>query len=50
MAILDVIYLCLRCGHETEGEYDTAQGPQELTCPKCKSNSVRRLPRKKDEG
>jgi putative FmdB family regulatory protein len=46
MAILDVIYRCLRCGHEYEGEYDSANGPQELSCPKCKSNSVRRIPKK----
>lgn len=47
MAIIAVIYRCLRCGHETEGEHDTARGPQELTCPRCKSNSVRRIPRDK---
>ncbi|MHC5037543.1 MAG: hypothetical protein ACYTHM_09535 [Planctomycetota bacterium] len=45
MAVMDVIYRCLRCGHEYEGEYDSAKGPQELTCVKCKSNSVRRLPK-----
>ena len=49
MAIIDVIYRCLRCGHETEDEYETTKGPQELTCPKCKSNSVRRIPKGKAE-
>ena len=46
MALEEVKFRCLRCGHEYSGEHDTAKGPQELTCPKCKSNSVRRLPKK----
>jgi DNA-directed RNA polymerase subunit RPC12/RpoP len=45
VAVTDVIYRCLRCGYEHEGEHDSTKGPQELTCPKCKSNSVRRLPK-----
>ncbi|GEM_PF-794566 len=45
MSIVDVIFKCLRCGHTFEGEHDTSKGPQELTCPKCKSNSVRRMPK-----
>ena len=39
-------FKCLRCGHEYTGSY-TPGTPQELTCPKCRSNSVRRLPEKK---
>jgi len=39
-------FKCLRCGYEYDGPY-TPGTPQELTCPKCRSNSVRRLPEKK---
>jgi DNA-directed RNA polymerase subunit RPC12/RpoP len=46
MAIVEVIYVCLRCGHRYEGEHDSSKGAVELTCPKCKSNSVRRMPKK----
>ncbi len=38
-----VTYKCLRCGHSYDDMYDQEQGPIELTCPKCKSNSVRRI-------
>ncbi len=41
------VYRCLRCGHEYRDEYDPKGPPRELTCPKCRSNSVRPLPRKK---
>ena len=41
-------FRCLRCGHEYAGPYDSAK-PQERSCPKCQSNSVRPLPDKKDE-
>ena len=39
-------FRCLRCEHEYEGKY-TPKVAQELTCPKCGSNSVRRLPEPK---
>lgn len=34
---------CLRCGHEFRGVYDT---DIERMCPKCRSNSVRRVKEK----
>ncbi len=40
------IFRCLRCGHEYEDNF-TRGVPQELTCPKCGSNSVRRLEKKR---
>ncbi len=42
------IFHCLRCGHEYEDKY-TPGVAQERSCPKCGSNSVRRLPEKKEE-
>jgi len=47
MAIVEMNFHCLRCGYEYTDKYDTTGTPQELTCPKCKSNSVRKLPKKK---
>jgi DNA-directed RNA polymerase subunit RPC12/RpoP len=35
-----VTFKCLRCGHEFRGIYDT---DVERMCPKCRSNSVRRV-------
>jgi len=35
-------FRCLRCGHEFVTTYDK-ENPQERACPKCKSNSVRRI-------
>jgi predicted Zn-ribbon and HTH transcriptional regulator len=35
---------CLRCGHTYEVEMDSKQEIKERVCPKCKSNSVRRMP------
>jgi DNA-directed RNA polymerase subunit RPC12/RpoP len=35
-------FKCLRCGHEFVATYDK-DNPQEQACPKCRSNSVRRL-------
>ncbi len=35
-----VTFKCLRCGHEFRGVLDT---DIERMCPKCRSNSVRRL-------
>jgi predicted nucleic acid-binding Zn-ribbon protein len=39
-------FKCLRCGYGYEDKY-TPNVPQERSCPKCGSNSVRRLPEKK---
>jgi len=41
--IKNVIFKCLRCGHEFRGVYDT---DVERMCPKCRSNSVRRVKEK----
>jgi predicted nucleic acid-binding Zn-ribbon protein len=38
-----VTFKCLRCGHEFRGVYDTEV---ERMCPKCRSNSVRRVKEK----
>lgn len=35
-------FKCLRCEHEYEDKY-TPKVPQERACPKCGSNSVRRI-------
>jgi DNA-directed RNA polymerase subunit RPC12/RpoP len=43
MAPRTVMFKCLFCGHEYEGTFDP-QNVTERTCPKCRSNSVRRLP------
>ena len=37
-----VDFKCLRCGHEFTGPYDKKM-PIETTCPKCHSNSVRKV-------
>jgi len=49
MAEAEYTYKCLRCGHEYKALYDPDCGAQELTCPACRSNSVRRLPPQKSE-
>jgi DNA-directed RNA polymerase subunit RPC12/RpoP len=38
-------FKCLRCGHEYEDKF-TPGVPQERACPKCGSNSVRRIEKK----
>jgi Zn finger protein HypA/HybF involved in hydrogenase expression len=38
-------FKCLRCGHEYTDAF-TPGVPQERTCPKCTSNSVRRIKEK----
>ena len=38
-----VTFKCLRCGHEFRSVYDT---DVERMCPKCRSNSVRRVKEK----
>ncbi|MFQ5648404.1 MAG: hypothetical protein ACE5IY_00540 [bacterium] len=35
-------FKCLRCGHDYVAEY-TPKVVEERTCPKCGSNSVRRV-------
>ena len=35
-----VTFKCLRCGNEFRGVFDT---DMERMCPKCRSNSVRRV-------
>ena len=49
MAEAEYTYVCLRCGLEYREIYDPDRGPQELTCPSCRSNSVRRMPLKKPD-
>ena len=39
------LFKCLRCGNTYEMEGDTKQEVKERVCPKCKSNSVRRIKR-----
>jgi putative FmdB family regulatory protein len=38
-------FKCLRCGHQFEAAY-TPKVVEERACPKCASNSVRRMPAK----
>jgi putative FmdB family regulatory protein len=45
MAAKEVDFKCLMCGHEYKGMFDM-QNVTERTCPKCRSNSVRRMPAK----
>jgi predicted nucleic acid-binding Zn-ribbon protein len=35
-------FKCLRCGHEFKAPY-VKKVPMERACPKCNSNSVRRM-------
>jgi predicted Zn-ribbon and HTH transcriptional regulator len=37
---------CLKCGHEYTNTPDPKKPIEERICPRCKSNSVRRLPKK----
>jgi len=43
MAAREVLFKCLNCGHEYPGMFDMDH-ITERVCPKCRSNSVRRLP------
>lgn len=43
MAPRETRFKCLKCGHEYTGMFDPGN-VTERTCPKCRSNSVRRLP------
>jgi len=38
-------FKCLRCGYEFDDKY-IPKTPQERSCPKCASNSVRRIEEK----
>ncbi|MBU1023375.1 hypothetical protein KKB99_03710 [bacterium] len=49
MAESEYTYICLRCHNEYKEMYDPSKGPKEITCPECRSNSVRRLPLKKED-
>ncbi len=40
---MDESLKCLRCGHEFKMSPDARRDVVERVCPKCKSNSVRRL-------
>jgi predicted nucleic acid-binding Zn-ribbon protein len=42
-------FKCLRCGAVTKMPYQEGEGPKERACPKCKSNSVRRVKEKKEK-
>jgi DNA-directed RNA polymerase subunit RPC12/RpoP len=46
MAAKETNFKCLGCGHEYTGIYDP-ENVTERTCPRCRSNSVRRLPDEK---
>ena len=36
-------FICLRCGHEFKQPFDPKAPLIERACPKCMSNSVRRM-------
>jgi DNA-directed RNA polymerase subunit RPC12/RpoP len=36
-------YKCMRCGHTYELEVDPKHEHKDRVCPRCKSNSVRKL-------
>ncbi len=38
---------CLRCGHEYTVPVSEKAEPEERTCPRCSSNSVRLIPEEK---
>ena len=37
----------MRCGHDYDEEYDPKAVLVERSCPKCRSNSIRHLKKKK---
>jgi predicted nucleic acid-binding Zn-ribbon protein len=39
----EATFKCLRCGHEFKMPYDPKGPMVERACPKCLSNSVRRM-------
>ena len=40
-------FKCLRCGSVCKLPYSPETEPQERSCPKCKSNSMRRIKEEK---
>ena len=44
--LFHIDFKCLNCGHEYRAPYDL-KNLTERSCPKCRSNSIRRLPEKK---
>jgi putative FmdB family regulatory protein len=44
----DVSFKCMMCGHEYEELVDPDKD-EERSCPKCRSNSVRQLKKKKEK-
>lgn len=40
---------CMRCGHESREEIVPSVEPKERACPRCKSNSIRKLKRRESE-
>jgi predicted Zn-ribbon and HTH transcriptional regulator len=45
MAAKETNFKCLMCGYEYVGMFDP-KNVTERTCPKCRSNSVRKMPSK----
>ena len=39
-------FRCMMCGHEYEDKYERGEDV-ERSCPKCRSNSIRQLKKKK---
>jgi len=37
---------CLRCGHEYTVKREPKEAARDRVCPRCQSNSVRKLPSK----
>ena len=40
-------FKCLRCGLDFTESYDPKHEPQERSCPKCRSNSIRLIKEKR---
>ncbi len=48
MATVNVeTFRCMACGHEYEEKVEKGED-KERTCPKCRSNSIRHLKKKKE--
>jgi len=45
-----VRFKCLRCGYEYSLPQSEPSEPQERTCPRCRSNSVRLVEEKSSQG
>ena len=43
MAEKEIYFKCLRCGHEFRNPDWEGEPIKERTCPKCRSNSVRKI-------